>query len=174
KLLAFLPHLHVRGKAFRYELQRPDAVGADAQQVVLDVPRYDFNWQLRYLLREPLDAPRGSVLRATAWYDNSANNPANPDPGKTVRWGPQTHDEMMLGYVEYYLVEEDPSRPDELGDDGAGAGRRVPSFDQLLQQFDTNGDGRIERDEVPAGLRRPFDRLDKNKDAVLTRDDFAT
>lgn len=173
KLLAFLPHLHVRGKAFRYELQRPDAAGADARQVVLDVPRYDFNWQLRYLLREPMDAPRGSVLRATAWYDNSADNPANPDPGKTVRWGPQTHDEMMLGYVEYYLVEEDPSRPDELGDDGAAAGRRVPSFDQLLQRFDTNGDGRIERDEVPAGLRRPFDRLDRNDDGVLTRDDFA-
>ena len=174
QLLAFLPHLHVRGKAFRYELQRPGAEGSAARQVVLDIPRYDFNWQLRYLLREPLEAPRGSVLRATAWYDNSANNPANPDPGKTVRWGPQTHDEMMLGYVEYFLVDEDPTRPDELGDDGAAAGRRIPSFDQLLQQFDTNGDCRIERDEVPAGLRRPFDRLDKNDDGVLTREDFAT
>ena len=174
KLLAFLPHLHVRGKAFRYELQRPEAAGSDARQVVLDVPRYDFNWQLRYLLREPLDVPRGSVLRATAWYDNSANNPANPDPGKTVRWGPQTHDEMMLGYVEYYLVEEDPSRPDELGEDRTPAGRRTPSFEQLLQQFDTNGDDRIERDEVPAGLRRRFDRLDRNEDRVLTREDFAT
>lgn len=174
KLLAFLPHLHVRGKAFRYELQRPEAEGADARQVVLDIPRYDFNWQLRYLLREPLAAPRGSVLRATAWYDNSANNPANPDPTKTVRWGPQTHDEMMLGYLEYYLVEEDPSRTDELDEQEAPAGRRTPSFEQLLQQFDTNGDGRIEREEAPAALRRPFDRLDRNKDGVLTREDFAT
>jgi hypothetical protein len=80
---------------------------------VLDIPEYDFNWQLRYELREPLDAPRGATLHGTAWYDNSPDNPANPDPGRTVRWGQQTYDEMMLGYVEYYLVDEDPLKPDQ-------------------------------------------------------------
>jgi thiol-disulfide isomerase/thioredoxin len=104
KLLAFTPHMHVRGAAFRYE-----AVLADGTvRTLLDVPRYDFNWQLSYRYAEPPTLPAGSKIRATAWYDNSTNNPANPDPTKTVRWGPQTYDEMMLGYVEYYVPSEKP------------------------------------------------------------------
>jgi len=99
KLLAFMPHMHVRGTAFRYEAILPDG----AVRTLLDVPRYDFNWQLSYRYAEPPLLPVGSKIRATGWFDNSANNPANPDPTKTVRWGPQTDDEMMLGYVEYYL-----------------------------------------------------------------------
>ena len=181
RLLAFMPHMHVRGKAYRYELQR-EGVGAKSEpEVILEIPRYDFNWQLRYTLREPLDAPRGSTLIGTAWYDNSAENPANPDPTKTVRWGPQTYDEMMLGYVEYYLVNEDPSHPEELPagstqrrgpGGGAGAGGRGLSFNRLLTQFDTDKDGKIEKKEVPENLHRQFDRLDRSKDGVLTKDDF--
>ena len=72
------------------------------------MPRYDFNWQLQAKLAETIDAPIGSRLLATGWFDNSANNPANPDPNKTVRWGPQTYDEMMIGYVEYYVPTERP------------------------------------------------------------------
>jgi thiol-disulfide isomerase/thioredoxin/mono/diheme cytochrome c family protein len=104
KVLSYMPHMHVRGKAFRYE-----AVYADGRtQTLLDVPRYDFNWQLAYRYAEPLTLPRGARLRATGWFDNSTANPANPDPLKTVRWGPQTTDEMMLGYVEYYFPDEKP------------------------------------------------------------------
>lgn len=110
KILAFMPHMHVRGAAYRYELEPADGSG---RRTVLDIPDYDFNWQLRYELREPLDAPKGATLHGTAWYDNSPDNPANPDPGRTVRWGQQTYDEMMLGYVEYYLVDEDPLKPDQ-------------------------------------------------------------
>ena len=102
KLLAFMPHMHVRGKAFRYEVVLPDGT----TRTLLDVPRYDFNWQLGYRYAEPPTIPAGSKIRATGWFDNSANNPANPDPNKTVRWGPQTYDEMMLGYVEYYIPSE--------------------------------------------------------------------
>jgi len=98
-LLSFVPHLHVRGKAARYERIARDG----ASSVLLDVPRYDFNWQLLYRLAEPVTMRAGEQLRFTAWYDNSADNPANPDPAATVRWGPQTFDEMHLGYVEYYL-----------------------------------------------------------------------
>ncbi len=98
-LLAFMPHMHVRGKAARYEATLPDGT----KKVLLNVPRYDFNWQLTYTLAEPVTLPRGSKLTFNAWYDNSAANPANPDPTKTVRWGPQTYDEMMLGYVEYFV-----------------------------------------------------------------------
>jgi hypothetical protein len=102
-ILAFLPHMHLRGKAWRYEAITP---GTSAR-VLLDVPRYDFNWQLLYRFAEPVRVPAGSSLKATAWFDNSAANPANPDATKLVRWGPQTFDEMMLGYVEYYLPAEE-------------------------------------------------------------------
>jgi peroxiredoxin len=104
KVLALMPHMHVRGAAFRFEAILPDG----AVRTLLDVPRYDFNWQLAYRYAEPRTLPRGSKVRATGWFDNSANNPANPDPAKTVRWGPQTSDEMMLGYVEYYVPSEQP------------------------------------------------------------------
>lgn len=104
RLLGLFPHMHVRGSAFRYEVLLPDGNA----RTLLDVPHYDFNWQLGYRFTEPPLIPAGSKLRATAWYDNSPGNPANPDPTKTVRWGPQTYDEMLIGYVEFYLpkVEE--------------------------------------------------------------------
>lgn len=99
RLMALMPHMHLRGKAFRYDLVLPSG----QRRRLLDVPRYDFNWQLEYRLAEPLDIPRGSRIEVTGWYDNSASNPANPDPTQSVRWGPQTEDEMLLGYVEYYI-----------------------------------------------------------------------
>jgi hypothetical protein len=105
KLLAFTPHMHLRGAAFRYEAILPDGT----IRTLLDVPRYDFNWQLSYRYAEPQSLPRGSQIRATGWFDNSTDNPANPDPAKTVRWGQQTFDEMMLGYVEYYVPDEEPA-----------------------------------------------------------------
>ncbi|TVS16146.1 MAG: redoxin [Planctomycetaceae bacterium] len=99
RLLALMPHMHLRGKAFRYDLVMPDG----QRRRLLDVPRYDFNWQLEYRLAEPLDVPRGSRIEVTGWFDNSAGNPANPDPTRTVRWGLQTDEEMLLGYLEYYV-----------------------------------------------------------------------
>ncbi len=94
---ALMAHMHVRGKAFKYELQLPDG----AWETLLDLPRYDFNWQLRYEWLEPRLLRKGSVLKLTAVFDNSHANRANPDPTQTVRWGPQTSDEMMIGYVEH-------------------------------------------------------------------------
>ena len=99
RILAFLPHMHLRGKAWRYALITPDG----KEETMLDVPRYDFNWQLLYRYSDPKLVPAGSVIKASGWYDNSTGNPANPDPTKTVKWGPQTTEEMMLGYVEYFL-----------------------------------------------------------------------
>ena len=98
-VMGFAPHMHVRGKAARYEVKLPDGTA----RTLLDVPAYDFNWQLLYKLADPVAVPRGSTLTFTAWYDNSTGNPANPDPTKEVTWGPQTYDEMHLGYVEFYL-----------------------------------------------------------------------
>jgi peroxiredoxin len=93
-LLSLSPHMHLRGKSFRFEAAYPDGT----REVLLDVPRYDFNWQLRYELAEPKLLPRGTRLVCTAHYDNSADNPANPDPARDVGWGEQTSDEMLIGF----------------------------------------------------------------------------
>jgi hypothetical protein len=96
---ALMAHMHVRGKAFKFELLSADG----KSETLLDIPHYDFNWQLRYDYKEPHVLPRGSKLKLTAVFDNSADNKANPDPQKTVRWGDQTYDEMMIGYLEYFV-----------------------------------------------------------------------
>lgn len=96
---ALMAHMHVRGVAFKFELLGRDG----SAETLLDLPRYDFNWQLRHDYAEPRILPKGSRVRITAVFDNSAANPANPDPTKRVRWGDQTTDEMMIGYVEYYV-----------------------------------------------------------------------
>lgn len=97
-LMACMAHMHVRGKAFKFEVTEPGG----KPEVLLDIPRYDFNWQLRYDYARPRFLPRGSKVKITAVFDNSEGNPANPDPSKNVRWGQQTFDEMMIGYFEYY------------------------------------------------------------------------
>jgi len=94
QLLSLSPHLHLRGKSFRFEAIYPDG----RQETLLDVPRYDYHWQLHYFLTEPKPLPAGTRLRCTAHYDNSATNPANPDPTQTVRWGDQTWEEMLIGF----------------------------------------------------------------------------
>ncbi len=99
-LLAMTPHMHLRGKAFRYEARYPDGT----QEVLLDVPNYDFNWQLKYILEAPKLLPKGTVVECTAIYDNSANNPNNPDPTKNVHWGDQSFDEMMIGFMDTIAV----------------------------------------------------------------------
>jgi len=106
-LLSLFPHLHLRGKSFRYEAIYPDGTS----EILLDVPRYDFNWQHRYELVEPKRLPSGSLLRCTAVYDNSANNPLNPNPDAEVHEGPQSWDEMFRGYFDVALADQDLTRP---------------------------------------------------------------
>ncbi len=99
----FMPHMHLRGKDFEYRLVYPDGTS----KVLLKVPRYDFNWQLNYWLKEPIAAPKGSRLEVLAHHDNSTNNKFNPDPTQEVRWGQQTWDEMMIGWFDFTLDKED-------------------------------------------------------------------
>jgi peroxiredoxin len=100
-LLSLFPHMHGRGKDFEYQVIYPGG----RREVLLSVPQYDTNWQHTYRLREPLRVPRGSKIRCIAHYDNSADNPSNPDPRKEVRWGRQATDEMMTGYLDYYNAD---------------------------------------------------------------------
>ncbi len=97
-LLSMRPHLHLRGKSFEYRALFPDG----SEEILLDVPDYDFGWQTRYVLAEPRAIPAGTELVVTGTWDNSSSNPDNPDPTATVSWGQQTDDEMMIGFFEYY------------------------------------------------------------------------
>lgn len=93
-IMSMLPHLHLRGIAFRYEATYPDG----SHEVLLDVPYYDFNWQLWYTFQEPKTLPKGTELKCTAWYDNSEGNVYNPDATIDVHFGEQTWEEMMFGW----------------------------------------------------------------------------
>ncbi|MFN8685232.1 MAG: c-type cytochrome [Acidobacteriota bacterium] len=92
KLVSMQPHMHLRGKAYRIEL--------NGTRRLLDVPRYDFNWQTTYFFKEPLLLRKGDTLQCTGWFDNSANNRFNPDATKTIYWGDQSWEEMNVGFME--------------------------------------------------------------------------
>jgi peroxiredoxin len=161
KIMSFMPHMHVRGKSYRYELKFPDG----KTELLLDVPRYDFNWQLQYCLADFVNAPAGSTLFGTARYDNSTNNPANPDPAKRVRWGEQTDDEMMLGYFEYYIpsieaTNKQTSISELVWRDGG----------LVFNGLDKNHDGVITIDESPSAEQ--FREADADHDGKVTREEF--
>ncbi len=94
-LLSFFPHMHLRGKRFEYNI-----IGADGSIETLLRVNWDFHWQMSYILAEPRFLKAGTKLQAVAWYDNSKDNPHNPDPNRLVTWGDQTHDEMMVGFFD--------------------------------------------------------------------------
>ncbi len=115
-LHGFFPHMHYRGKRFRYEVYYPDGT----REVLLSVPRYDFNWQTFYTLQTPKPIPQGTKIVMTGAFDNSPGNPANPDPSKEVRWGHQSWDEMFLGYMMY-------TAPKGASPDPAGGRAAIPT-----------------------------------------------
>jgi hypothetical protein len=105
----FGPHMHVRGKAMRYDLIRSDS---KETETLLDVPAYNFNWQMKYQPREWVRVRKGDQLKVTAWYDNSPNNPFNPDASKEVCWGDQSWDEMLFGFLDFVIPAD--SNPDTI------------------------------------------------------------
>ncbi len=102
-LHALTPHMHYRGKSFQVSAKYPDG----KQEILLEVPEYDFNWQSTYFFSKPKFLPSGTRLELVAHYDNSADNLANPDPTATVHWGDQTWDEMMVGMILLSRAEQD-------------------------------------------------------------------
>ncbi|MFL2849231.1 MAG: hypothetical protein ACJZ8R_03655 [Pseudohongiellaceae bacterium] len=102
-LLALAPHSHYRGKAVKIDLELP---GVDEPETLLWVPDYDFNWQFHYEYHEPRLLPAGAKMHVTWWFDNSAENLANPDPTAEVRYGPRSSDEMMN--ARYYFTKAEP------------------------------------------------------------------
>jgi peroxiredoxin/mono/diheme cytochrome c family protein len=119
QMLAMFPHMHLRGKAFRYTAIYPD----ERREILLDVPHFDFGWQNSYEFIEPKLMPKGTRLYCEAWFDNSEENLANPDPTATVRWGDQTWEEMMIGYFDAIPADPDLTRAPE-----AEVGPRTAQF----------------------------------------------
>lgn len=171
-VMAYMAHMHVRGKSFNFELIKPDG----QTETLLDIPRYDFNWQLRYDYREPRVVPAGSRVKVTAVFDNSENNPANPDPAKTVHWGQQTFDEMMIGYVETFTP---------VGEERPTIRKAAVNGEILFKALDTDADGKLSKEEAtkaaekvprlrdnPEILNRLFERNDADKDEQLNQDEF--
>lgn len=145
-LYSMFPHMHLRGKAFRYTAIYPDG----NREVLLDIPRYDFNWQLSYILEEPKRMPAGTRMLCEAWYDNSEDNIANPDPTAEVRWGDQTWEEMMLGYFDVApadvtarggksrtseFVDEAKKSPPQLTDELRELARKALRSDAHFKRF---------------------------------------
>lgn len=167
-LLSLSPHMHVRGKSFRYELTLPDG----NKETLLDVPHYDFNWQTAYALPEPRLIPRGSKLQSFAVFDNSVNNISNPDPTKTVKWGDQSWEEMLLGYFDIAVPRDEENTAAKVI--AAIRGSRDPKqiVKRISEVLDKNKDGQIARDEVSEAHRVIFDRLDTNSDGILSEAEF--
>jgi len=97
QLYSFMPHMHLRGKDFEYKAVFPDGTS----KILLSVPHYDFSWQTYYVLKDPIAVPKGTRIECVAHFDNSTNNKYNPDPTKAVKWGDQTWEEMMIGWMSF-------------------------------------------------------------------------
>jgi peroxiredoxin len=164
ELLSLSPHMHLRGESFRYEMTWPNG----QTETLLNVPRYDFNWQTSYRLRGPMIVPQGSRLVAYASFDNSPANLANPDPTQRVVWGDQSWEEMMIGYFDIALPRGSGKSPNLMSEMRQQA-TRVEVITRLLKQMDKNGDGQLQRDEVTGErFRVAFDKVDENRDDVVT------
>ena len=169
-LLSMSPHMHLRGKTIRYEAEYPDGT----REVLLDVPRYDFNWQTEYRLTNPLTLPPGTRIHAVAHFDNSATNPSNPDPDKTVSWGDQSWDEMMIGYftiavpaaIEIAVPESDLRGPAEVAADSERKTRK------MFHRLDANGDAALTIGEVPLAMKAAFWSTDKDGSGTVSEGEF--
>lgn len=102
-LLSLRPHMHLRGAAFRYDALYPGG----RRERLLEIPRYDFSWQRSYVLANPIRLPEGTILWCEGRFDNSEDNPNNPDPSATVIWGDQSSDEMLIGIATLARADQD-------------------------------------------------------------------
>jgi hypothetical protein len=160
-LLSMLPHMHLRGKAFRYTAHYPD--GKE------EILRYDFNWQLRYMLAEPKLMPKGTQIKCVAYFDNSEDNMTNPDPSIDVTWGDQTWEEMMIGFFTTREVDEvDPEKLTKEAEERAKRGAQMEAQAKtFISAMDKNGNGTLSKDEVPAQMKQFFDRIDSDKNGEV-------
>ncbi|HET9161613.1 MAG TPA: hypothetical protein VFN88_13460, partial [Caulobacteraceae bacterium] len=158
-LYSAFPHAHYRGESSKLEIIYPNG----ERKLILSLPKYDFNWQRDYDFAEPIKIPAGSKVLATYTYNNSARNPANPDPKRTVPWGDQSFDEMLFTYLRYRWTDETSAKPVDYD--------IALQQSQMLGMLDTNLDGKIQEAELkgPIGgqLKPAFAQIDANHDGAL-------
>jgi peroxiredoxin len=163
-LHSLVPHSHYRGVASDFVLRYPDG----AEEVVLSVPNYDFNWQQTYEFVEPKAVPAGSKLIHRTVYDNSVDNTSNPDPDRTVGWGLQSWDEMLYGNVSFSWVKESSDNPIHDNEKADTA--------QFFGFMDRDMDGKLVWNELPERLQKrllqAFKMVDRNGDGGLDLEEF--
>lgn len=160
------PHAHHRGGSANVSIRYPDG----REDMLLALPRYDFNWQYEYFLKDPLKAPAGSKIITRWTYDNSTRNPANPDPKRLVTWGEQSSEEMLATYFHYRWVDETVAN-------------QLPEYDKMLQAnlilgvMDDNIDGKLTppelRGQMGDMLKKYFAMIDTDKDGGIDNKEFA-
>ena len=182
-LLAAMPHMHLRGKAFQVRTR-----DGDDEATILDVPHYDFNWQHTYEWSEPILLKDIDRLSFTATFDNSPNNPFNPNPNEYVMWGDQTWEEMAVAFFEIARPRtpggtETTGRSMKMakvtksstirGSDETADAKDASFADDFLVRFDTNRDGVVAKSEVSRIVRDySFRIMDLDNDGKLTRDEL--
>jgi hypothetical protein len=162
--------MHLRGKSFRLISRH-----ADVESVLLDVPRYDFNWQHVYEFAKPLPLESIGKLEFSATFDNSESNPVNPDPAQHVTWGDQTWEEMAVAFFEIAVPRQKASEAKSTLAATAVVvdqrSERVQRFTtQFFSRFDANTDDQIHRSELPLSMERfGFWNWDDDGDGNLSR-----
>jgi hypothetical protein len=159
-LYGLTPHAHHRGSSAQVSIRYPNG----KEEMLLALPRYDFNWQYEYMLAKPVKAPAGSRIITRWTFDNSTRNPANPDPKREIRWGEQSSEEMLAMYFHYRWADETVAN-------------QKPEYEKLMQAglmlgvMDDNMDDRLQPDELRGnmgeGLRKYFAMIDQNKDGAI-------
>ncbi|MCA8986022.1 MAG: redoxin domain-containing protein [Planctomycetaceae bacterium] len=159
QLLTMMPHMHLRGKSFKYQVELP----GKEPETILSIPRYDFNWQTSYRLIEPMLLPAGARMYCTAHFDNSSGNAYNPDPSQSVKWGDQTWEEMMIGYFDIAI-------PIQSGSQSSKALGGRP--EQILARLDADEDGQISKAETPPKYWPIFLLIDTDRNGMVTLEEL--
>ncbi len=172
RLLAAMPHMHLRGKSFWLESRSNQSA-----EKLLSVPHYDFNWQHWYRFESPLDLKTIDELKMQFTFDNSSGNPVNPAPNEYVTWGDQTGEEMAVAFFDVaYPIgasQRPPKKPRSDADRAAQRRHIQQSVDKFLADMDQDGDGIVTRDEAPVTFQRyGFRRMDRNRDGRLERSEI--
>ena len=153
-----LPHSHYRGRASTFELITPDG----KRELLLSVPNYDFNWQRGYEFVNPVQVPAGSRLLHTTVYDNSSNNPGNPNPNRQIPWGLQSWDEMLYGNVQFTWADETSDKPTH----NAG----LVEMYQWIGFLDQDIDGKLDWSELPRDIKKQLKKPEGLKTVDLNQD----
>ncbi|MDZ4371666.1 MAG: hypothetical protein U1C74_09635 [Phenylobacterium sp.] len=164
-LYAAFPHAHYRAYSNDLWIQYPDG----KKKLLLTLPRYDFNWQRAYTFAEPIKIPAGSRIIANYIYDNSKQNPANPDPTIRVTWGEQSHEEMLFTSLQFRWLDETSAK--QVDSDG----RLAPT--RLMGMMDDNLDGRLQKAELKGRMGEMiggfFARIDTDGDGAIDKAELA-